>query len=74
MAYRNRMLLAATALSLAAGLVSTVHAQSVQKKVYCWNENGRKICSDALPVAAANAARTEIAPRVVWPPARSRVR
>ncbi len=60
MAHRNRMILAATALALGAGLVSTVHAQSTQKKVYCWNENGRKICSDALPAAAANAARTEI--------------
>lgn len=61
MAHRNRMILAATtALALSAGLVSAVHAQSTQKKVYCWNENGHKICSDALPAAAANAARTEI--------------
>ena len=60
MTHRNRMLLAAIALALGAGLASTVHAQSTQKKVYCWNENGRKICSDALPAAAANAARTEI--------------
>ena len=60
MAHRNQMLLAAIMLALGAGLVSTVHAQSTQKKVYCWNENGRKICSDALPAAAANAARTEI--------------
>lgn len=60
MAHCNRVILAATALALCAGLVSTVHAQSTQKKVYCWNENGRKICSDALPAAAADAARTEI--------------
>ena len=60
MAHRNFLLLAATALALSAGLVSSVHAQTTQKKVYCWNENGRKICSDALPAAAANAARTEI--------------
>ncbi|MGV8923682.1 MAG: hypothetical protein ACOH1L_10120 [Thermomonas sp.] len=60
MAHRNRMILAATTLALGAGLASSVHAQSTQKKVYCWNENGRKICSDALPAAAADAARTEI--------------
>ena len=57
------MLLTATALALGAGLAAGVHAQSTQKKVYCWNENGRKICSDALPAAAANAARTEISAR-----------
>ncbi len=60
MTHRNRMLLTATALALGAGLAAGVHAQAMQKKVYCWNENGRKICSDALPAAAANAARTEI--------------
>lgn len=60
MAHSNRLLLTTTALALCAGLVSVAHAQSTQKKVYCWNENGRKICSDALPATAANAARTEI--------------
>ena len=39
---------------------STGAAAQSAKKVYCWNENGRKICSDALPAAAANNARTEI--------------
>ncbi|MEO6228045.1 MAG: hypothetical protein ABIO61_09375, partial [Thermomonas sp.] len=37
-----------------------VHAQVAHKKVYCWNQNGRKVCGDALPAEAANAARTEI--------------
>ena len=60
MALRNQMIFAAVILALGAGLASTVNAQSTQKKVYCWNENGQKICSDALPAAAANAARTEI--------------
>ncbi len=63
MAHRYRMILAATALALGAGLVPSVHAQSTQKKVYCWNEGGRKICSDALPAEAANSARTEISAR-----------
>lgn len=30
------------------------------KKLYCWDENGHKVCGDALPAAAAAAARTEI--------------
>ena len=62
MAHRHRMLLTATALALGAGFGTSavVHAQTAQKKVYCWNQNGRKICSDALPAEAANNARTEI--------------
>lgn len=30
------------------------------KKLYCWNEGGRKVCGDALPATAVNNARTEI--------------
>ncbi len=30
------------------------------KKLYCWSENGRKVCGDALPADAVNRARTEI--------------
>ena len=30
------------------------------KKLYCWNENGRKVCGDALPANAVDSARTEI--------------
>lgn len=33
------------------------------KKIYCWNENGHKVCGDALPAEAADAARTEISAR-----------
>lgn len=29
------------------------------KKLYCWNENGRKVCGDALPANAADSARSE---------------
>ncbi|MDQ3038929.1 MAG: hypothetical protein M3Q51_07550 [Pseudomonadota bacterium] len=60
MAHRNQLILTATVLVFGACLGSNVQAQSKQKKVYCWNENGSKICSDALPAAASNAARTEI--------------
>ena len=34
-----------------------------EKKIYCWNEGGRKVCGDALPASAANSARTEISSR-----------
>ena len=30
-----------------------------QKKIYCWNEGGRKVCGDALPASAVDSARTE---------------
>ncbi|MBP6748342.1 MAG: hypothetical protein KA144_01780 [Xanthomonadaceae bacterium] len=54
---------AATALSLgvAALLSMQTHAQDVgAKKLYCWNENGRKVCSDALPPSAVDRQRVEI--------------
>lgn len=33
------------------------------KKLYCWIESGRKVCGDALPANAVDAARTEISAR-----------
>lgn len=33
------------------------------KKLFCWNENGRKVCGDALPASAVDSARTEISGR-----------
>lgn len=30
------------------------------KKLYCWNENGSKVCSDALPPSAVDRQRVEI--------------
>lgn len=35
-------------------------AQDKAKKLYCWNEGGRKVCGDALPASAVDGARTEI--------------
>jgi hypothetical protein len=34
--------------------------EAPKKKLYCWNEGGRKVCGDALPASAADSARTEI--------------
>jgi hypothetical protein len=35
-------------------------ADAPAKKLYCWNENGQRVCSDALPAEAVNRARQEI--------------
>lgn len=32
----------------------------VNKKLFCWEEKGQRVCSDALPPEAVNAAREEI--------------
>ena len=49
-------LLATSALLLAAPALAQ---KSGGKKIYCWNEDGRKICGDALPANAVDNARTE---------------
>ena len=66
MPHSNRILAAALAFGLAALAGSGhVHAQAKtgEKKIYCWNEAGRKVCGDALPAEAADSARTEISAR-----------
>lgn len=47
------------------GLATSLHAKppataTAPKKLYCWMEGGRKVCGDALPSSAVDAARTEI--------------
>ncbi|MFD0739877.1 hypothetical protein ACFQZQ_11350 [Lysobacter koreensis] len=49
------------ATALLAMLGSHALAQNApSKKLYCWTENGRKVCGDALPAEAVDSARTEI--------------
>lgn len=48
--------LLAGALLLAAGTQAA--AQDTDKRLYCWNENGQRICGDALPPDAVDNART----------------
>jgi hypothetical protein len=47
---------------LALVATSAIAAKPVtkDKKLYCWNEHGHKVCGDALPPEAAESARTEI--------------
>lgn len=40
--------------------VAGMAQKSADKRVYCWEENGRKVCGDALPASAVDSARTEI--------------
>ncbi len=55
MSHRHRIIFVAVALALlgSSGAIA-------QKKIYCWNENGKKVCGDALPAEAADSARREI--------------
>lgn len=41
-----------------------------KKKLYCWNEAGRKVCGDALPASATDSARTEFSPKSGMPTAK----
>ena len=67
MPHSQHQLVAAIALGIAVLAGSgAVHAQakaSPEKKIYCWNEAGRKVCGDALPAEAANSERSEISAR-----------
>ncbi|GAB3345764.1 hypothetical protein [Marilutibacter aestuarii] len=48
-------------LALAPGLLAAQgKSAGGNKKLYCWNENGRKVCGDALPASAVDSERTEI--------------
>lgn len=54
-------------LPLAVALLAALAAAGVgaqdkppEKKLYCWEEGGRKVCGDALPPSAVNQRRTEI--------------
>lgn len=58
----NRLQILAAGAALAV-LASAAGAQEEKKKLYCWNEGGRKVCGDALPAHAVNEARTEISAR-----------
>lgn len=56
---RIRLLTAALLMGLAPCALAQ-KAEAPAKKLYCWNEGGRKVCGDALPSNAVDAARTEI--------------
>jgi hypothetical protein len=58
---------------LALALVAALFAAPVgaqTKRLYCWNEAGRKVCGDALPATATDSARTEFSAKSGLPMAR----
>ena len=58
----HTLIAGAVVLALAAPLASAQDAS--KKKLYCWDEGGRKVCGDALPAHAVDS----------WPPPRSAAR
>ena len=56
--------IALSTLALALGLATAGAAAQANKeapgKLYCWNEGGNRVCSDALPPAVVDRQRTEI--------------
>ena len=60
---KTRIAIAGLLLCLAAPLAQAQKAATAEKKLYCWNEDGRKVCGDALPADAVDSARTEISSR-----------
>ncbi|MFT3763893.1 MAG: hypothetical protein QM761_15030 [Pseudoxanthomonas sp.] len=53
----------ATALVAAAVSAQAQKAPGAAKKLYCWDENGARVCSDALPAEAVGRARQEFSAR-----------
>lgn len=59
-------LLRLSALALALALPHAGGAQqptTKPKKLYCWDEGGRRVCSDSLPASAVGHQRTEFDPK-----------
>lgn len=61
MPHQRHILSAAIAAMLmaGAGVAAAQTAAPTQKKIYCWDEGGRRVCGDALPASAVDSARTE---------------
>ncbi|KAB7769176.1 hypothetical protein [Xanthomonas maliensis] len=47
-------------LAAAVGAPAQAQDKPSAKKLYCWDQNGARVCSDALPADAVNRARDEI--------------
>ncbi len=55
----NPLLMLAACVALAPAALAQ-RAEAPGKKLYCWNDKGQRVCSDALPAEAVNRAREEI--------------
>ncbi len=56
---KNRIALVALCVALAPQAWAQ-KAEAPAKKLYCWDDRGQRVCSDALPAEAVNRARQEI--------------
>lgn len=64
-----RVRLPAMLLLLGLGTIAQAQQATPAKKLYCWNEGGRRICGDALPANAVDAPRVELDARSGMPTA-----
>lgn len=60
---RWSMTLLAVGLALGAASIASAEDKPKERKLYCWDEGGRRVCSDALPAAAVGRQRTEFDPK-----------
>ena len=60
MTVRTSILLATAALVAMPCALAQDKGAAGAKKLFCWQEKGQRVCSDALPAEAVNAARDEI--------------
>lgn len=60
MEHRTTLLAAALAAGALACADAGAQDSPATQKLYCWNQGGTRVCSDALPPEQAGAARTEI--------------
>lgn len=59
----HSLIAGAVLFALASPVALAAKDGTAAKKLYCWNEGGRKVCGDALPAHAVDSARTEISSR-----------
>ena len=60
---KRQLLLIAVCVALAPASLAQKKTVAPAKKLYCWDEKGQRVCSDALPAGAVNLAREEISAR-----------
>lgn len=60
---RWSMTLLAVGLALGAASIASAQQEPKERKLYCWDEGGRRVCSDALPASAVGRQRTEFDPK-----------
>lgn len=60
---RWRLTLLAVGLALGAASIASAQPKPKERKLYCWDEDGRRVCSDALPASAVGRQRTEFDPK-----------